>query len=265
MKVIPTAAGRRINTYSPQQSPFQIKPKQQFDSVTFGNTGKIVFDGDLNFLEYLHRISIGIKGNATLGDVLSDSDFTVGGDLTANFIGAKTACIKGTSTITDKIDVEDLVAMGKFTTKHMESQKAHFLHGATFNGYADAETLTVAGGDLTVKGNTNVQRIISNGGNVELSHRVQLDSIALINPNPNVIPKAKKIPTRVLNLNAVREMPNTLIVVLDKFQRLVVQAPEEILSKLEFHNFDDCAKDFVGDVLPQKAIERLIKLVKTAA
>lgn len=262
MKVIPTAASRRINTYQYMQKPVRIPAKQQYDSVSFGRN-ELVIDGDYTNLETLDETSINIKGNATLGDASAITDFTIGKTLTANSISANTACLKGRAQIANKADVADLVAIGKFTTTDLECQTAHFLHGATINGNAtDNATVTVVNGDLQIKGNTDLARIYSSGGIVELGEVSRLNSIVLSNPNPNAIPMPEKFPTRVLKLNSANVVPAKIRVVLDKFQKLVVEAPEAVLNKLEFCKFNDRIEGFVGEALGTEAIERLIKLVK---
>lgn len=266
MKVVPIPQTRRFNTYSYQQNPLRMPAKQQYDSVSFGNTRPFIVDGDLTHLEDLHKRIIDIKGNAVLGDAFADETLTIGGTLNANYISADEARLKGCATIKDKIDVRDLVAIGEFKTKHLgsnEAEKAQFIHGATITNSARVKTLTVASGDLTIGGNSFIERIFSAGGNVELANRIKLDSIILANPNPNTVPKPEDFVTRVLNFNSVNTAPKKIIVVLDKFQRLVVQAPEAVLSKLELHKFDDKIEGYIGDVLPPKAMEKLVTLVKT--
>lgn len=264
MKVIPTAAGRRINTYQYNQNPVQIRPKQQFDSVSFGNTDRLVVEGDFVYPNDLRRTSIHIKGNARLGDAFADEDFVTEKLLIADNISAKTACLKGAATITDLTQVKDLVCVEHLTTGNLISEKAHFLKGATIDNNVKVETLTVANGGLRIQGNANIKRILSSGGNLELGDILELGNIVLSNPNPNAIPKPEKAPTRVLKFNSANVVPAKIRVVLDKFQTLVIHAPEAVLSRLEFCRFDDKIEGYVGEALPVKAMEKLVTFVKTA-
>lgn len=264
MKVIPIPQTRKFNTYSYQQNPLRMPVKQQYDSVSFGNSERFVVEGDYVNPEKLHRKSIDITGSATLGKVIADEDLTVGKDLNAKYVTAKLARIKGTSTIDVITNVDDLVAIGHLTTKQLISQTARALAGATISGDAQADTLSVTKGDLTIAGKTNLKKLISNGGNIELGSISALESIVLSNPNPNYAPKPDEFPTRVLKFNSANVIPEKIKIALDKCQKLVVHAPESVLSKLEFCKFSDTAKGYIGDVLPPKAIERLITLVKTS-
>lgn len=264
MNVIPTAAGRRINTYQYQQAPLHILPKQQYDSVSFGNSERLVVEGDYVNTEKLHKESIDIKGSATLGKVIADTDFTVGKTLNARYLEAKTACLKGDASIEVITNVDDLVAIGHLTTKQLISKTARSLAGATINGDAQADTLTVSKGDLTIGGKTNLKKLFLNGGNAELGSISALESIVLSNPSPNSVPKPEEFPTRMLKFNSANVIPERIKIVLDKFQRLVVHAPEAVLSKLEFCKFNDTAKGYIGEILPPKAMEKLVTLVKTS-
>jgi len=261
MKVIPIPTTKRFNINPVQQNPVHAIPKQGHDIVSFGDSERLVINGDYKNLQGLCKKSIHITGNAELGDAVADEDFVIGKTLNAKYISARTACLKGNATIEDKANVDDLVAMSKFNTRYLTTQKAYFIHGATITGNVKGETLTVANGDLTISGSSDFKRISSAGDNVELGDILKLDSIVLSNPKPNNIPQPEEIPTRVLKFNSSNIIPEQIQIVLDKFQKLEIHAPKDIWHKLVVCKFDDKAEGYIGEKLLPKALERLVKFV----
>lgn len=147
MKVIPTAAGRRINTYQYQQNPVQIRQKQTFDSVSFGMASKALPSintiGNYDGKGHKHFKDFGVKGHAKVNDLEVDGTLKTGSWIEANSINAQTVSVGDYVHATGKVTANYLETGSFFDAGELDAKTANIGTSAKITGKAKAESLRI--------------------------------------------------------------------------------------------------------------------------
>lgn len=147
MKVIPTAAGRRINTYQYQQNPVLIRPKQQFDSVSFGISNEVLPSintiGNYEGMEHEHFKDFGIKGHAQVNDLEVDETLKTGSWIEAESINTNVMHIGDYANATGKVTANYLETGSFFDAGELDAKTANIGTSAKITGKAKAESLRI--------------------------------------------------------------------------------------------------------------------------